>query len=110
MVKFHGLICEYDEENEPIVNEHGGLPAVFTFDDVVMTTIVDPMAKFRDWLVSAKGFAQIWKNAFRRGERHLYEADMAGVGVLFKRLGEIPKGEAGSLSELNRKWSIADEL
>jgi len=110
MVKFEGLICKYDEFNELIVDDNGMIPAVFSFNDVSMTTLVDPNAKFLDWLISADSFAQIWNNAFRRGERHIYEADMAPYGVAFQKLGDLPKPDAKTLVELHKKWSIEDEL
>jgi hypothetical protein len=125
MVKFRGLDCEFDEDGEPIVPENGAVIAVFSFNadipkgyrdgakknpkykdvtvGVIMRTTVDYMTPFKDWKISAQSFADIWTNACKRHQRHVFEASMAEVGVTFATTGDSYVVPAESLIELHKK-------
>jgi len=83
MIKFLGLDCNYDEENEPVVGEEEVVLAKWAFDDMIMTTIVQQATPFNDWTIQCQAFADIWRNANARGERFIYEATMTKMGVDF---------------------------
>ncbi len=124
MVKFKGLDCKYSESGEPIVNTNGLVMAKFSFKatipkgymdydnntyykpvDVVvlMLTEVDLKTPFNDWLISANGFASIWINAANRHDRHVYEAAMAKVGIIFNVTGDKWEKSPATLKEMHNK-------
>ena len=123
MVKFRGLDCEYSSNGEPITGDSNAVIAVFSFPaviekglptktrkgvnykkvevDVLMRTTIDVTTPYRDWKISAQSFADIWKNACKRKERHIFEASMAEVGITFCTTGDSYVAPAQSLAELH---------
>ena len=128
MIKFIGLDCKYDENNEPIVQQHGLMPgsvlAVYTFNATIpkgipvvdgkkiktvyedrkvkvrMQTMVDPLTPSRDWKISAQSFADLWVNASKRHERLVFEGAMMNVGVTFDSDGDKWKPQPTTLLDM----------
>jgi hypothetical protein len=121
MVKFRGLDCYFNENSEPITDGIGMVCAVYSFEaaipkgkannkgktvlhdvtvDVAMRTMVDPETPHRDWLISANSFADLWVNACKRGERHVFEASMAKVGVNFESIGDQQQEASKTLMDM----------
>lgn len=131
-IKFHGLECQFDENNEPVPNQIGLVTAVYSFKatvpkgkrdrksrtyyvptdiEITMRTDIDPETPAKDWNISAQSFADLWVNASKRHERHLFEAQMAKVGVLFYMDGDKWSKAPTTLMEMHKpKDYIANEL